>query len=287
MRRTSLFVTALLLLTFCKGQEPATSSSASSTAPEHDHGAAAAAAATGTAQATPHNGTTVSFPSSPGEASGYLALPKDGSGKHPAVVVIQEWWGLNDWIKEQADRLAGQGYVALAVDLYRGKATADPGEAHELMRGLPQDRGVSDLKAGFHYLAARTDVDPKRIGAIGWCMGGGYSLQLAIAEPRLAADVINYGSLVTDPATIARIQPPLLGNFGGADRGIPPADVKAFEETAKKAGKSVDFKVYDGAGHAFMNPNNKEGYKQDAAADAQARIDAFLTKHLRAPANPS
>lgn len=276
MRRIALFATALLFLAFCKGQQPA--------APEHDHGstmsaASAPATTTTTSPATPHNGTTVQF----GDASGYLSLPKDGSGKHPAVVVIQEWWGLNDWIKEQADRLAGQGYVALAVDLYRGKATADPNEAHELMRGLPQDRGVSDLKAGFNYLAARPDVDPKRIGAIGWCMGGGYSLQLAINEPRLAADVINYGALVTDPATIAKIHAPMLGNFGGADRGIPPADVKAFEAAAKKAGKSADFKIYDGAGHAFMNPNNTQGYNATAAADAQARIDAFLTGRLRAP----
>jgi len=273
MRRTALFATALLLLAFCKGQEPA--------APSHDHDTTVAAAATTTtaAPATPHAGTTVTF----GDASGYLAVPSDGSGKHPAVVVIQEWWGLNDWIKEQADRLAGQGYVALAVDLYRGKSTADPNEAHELMRGLPQDRGISDLKAGFNYLAARPDVDPKRIGSIGWCMGGGYSLQLAINEPRLAADVVNYGSLVTDPKTIAAIQPPILGNFGGADRGIPPKDVKAFEEAAKKAGKSVDIRIYDGAGHAFMNPNNKEGYNAAAATDAQGRIDAFLDKHLRAP----
>ena len=99
-------------------------------------------------------------------------------------------------------------------------------------------------------------------------------------EPRLAAAVINYGQLATDPAAIANIRPPLLGNFGANDRGIPPADVKAFENALKQTGHDVDIKIYDGAGHAFMNPNNKEGYVPAAAADAQARIDAFLAKHL-------
>lgn len=285
MRSRACLLTALLVATAlaCQWQESSTSSSA-----PHDHGAAAAtgtdtATTSAAATATPHSGTMVTFPSSPGEGSGYLALPKDGQGKHSAIVVIQEWWGVDDWIKQQADRFAEQGYVALAVDLYRGHVTADQSEAHELMRGLPEDRALNDLKGGFNYLAARSDVDPKHIGAIGWCMGGGYSLSLAINEPRLAADVVNYGRLVTDPAAIARIQAPILGDFGAEDRGIPAADVKAFEEAAKKAGKSVDIKIYEGAGHAFTNPNNKQGYVKAAAEDAQARIDAFFAKHLRAP----
>ena len=108
----------------------------------------------------------------------------------PAVIVIHEWWGLDNWVREQTDRLAQQGYVALAVYLYRGKSTSDPKEAHELMRGLPEDRAMSDLKAAFNYLASRPDVEPTAIGVIGWCMGGGYSLALATQEPRLAAAVI-------------------------------------------------------------------------------------------------
>jgi carboxymethylenebutenolidase len=226
------------------------------------------------------SGTAVTFPSSPGNASGYLALP-DGKGKHAAVIVIQEWWGMNDWVKEQADRFAKQGYVALAVDLYRGKVAGDQGEAHELMRGMPEDRANADVLAGFTYLAKRKDVDAKRIGVIGWCMGGGYSLNLATRQPKLAACVINYGHLVTDPKTIARIHAPILGNFGGKDRGIPPADVKAFETALHKAGKKADIKIYDDAGHAFMNPNNKEGYVAADAQDAWKRIDAFFASKLR------
>lgn len=210
---------------------------------------------------------------------GYVAVPQ-GKGKHPALIVIHEWWGLNDWIRQQADRYAKEGYVVFAPDLYRGKSTTDPNVAHELSRGLPPDRAVGDLKGAFRYLAARKDVDANRIGVIGWCMGGGYALEITLAEPRIAATVINYGHLVTDPAAIAKIRAPILGNFGANDRGIPPADVRAFEEALKKEGKPNDIKIYDGAGHAFMNPNNKTGFVKEAADGAQARIDAFLAKTL-------
>lgn len=223
---------------------------------------------------------TVSFKSGDETVSAYLALP-DGTGKHPAVIVIHEWWGLNDWVKEQAQNLAQEGYVALAVDLYRGKSATTRDEAHELSRGLPQDRGVRDLKAALDYLAARPDVKADKIGSTGWCMGGGYSIQLALAEPRLAACIINYGALPTDAAAIAKIKAPVLGNFGADDRGIPPASVHAFEEAMKAAGKSIDAKIYDGAGHAFENPNNQSGYRPDAAKDAWERTLAFFRKHLQ------
>lgn len=227
-----------------------------------------------------HAATTVKLASSPGEGSAYLAEPS-GAGKHPAIIVIQEWWGLNDWIKQQADRFAKDGYVAIAPDLYRGKSTSDPAEAHELMRGLPEDRAMADLKAAYNYLRARKNVDASRIGVIGWCMGGGYALMLGVDEPRLAAIVMNYGHLVTDPKTIKSIKPQLLGNFGSEDRGIPPKDVRDFEAALKKAGKSPDIKIYDGAGHGFMNPNNKDGYVASATEDAWKRIDRFLKKALK------
>jgi carboxymethylenebutenolidase len=225
-------------------------------------------------------GTTVQFASTPDQGQGYLAFPAT-KGKHPAVIVIQEWWGLTDWIRDQADRFARQGYVALAPDLYRGRSTADASEAHELARGLPEDRAMADLEGAFDYLAHRSDVDASRIGVIGWCMGGGYALQLAIAEPRIAAAVINYGHLVTDPNTIASIHPPILGNFGEADRGIPADDVRAFDAALKKSGKESVIKIYPGAGHGFMNPNNKGGYVKSAARDAWGRIDSFFQRTLK------
>jgi carboxymethylenebutenolidase len=223
---------------------------------------------------------TVQFPNATGAVSGFLAVP-DKPGRYPALVVIHEWWGLTDWVKEQTQKLAEQGYIALAVDLYRGKVTADPEVAHELMRGLPQDRAVSDLKAAFAYLGTRKDVDRDHIGSIGWCMGGGFSLQLAIHEPRLAACVVNYGALPTDPNDMQQIGAPILGSFGADDRGITPADVQAFEKTMQGMSRRIDVKIYDGAGHGFENSTNTAGYRPEAAADAWARTVAFLNKTMR------
>jgi carboxymethylenebutenolidase len=223
---------------------------------------------------------TVNYPSGNETVSGYLALPGT-SGPHPAVVVIHEWWGLNDWVKEQAQKFAQEGYVALAVDLYRGKVAYDPNLAHELARGLPQDRALRDMEAGFAYLASRPDVNKAKIGSIGWCMGGGFSLQLAVHEPKLAACVVNYGSMPTDAAEIQKIHAPVLGNFGAEDRGIPPDAVESFEKAMTADGKPCDLKVYDGAGHAFENPNNKLGYREAAARDAWARTLAFFGRTLK------
>ena len=225
-------------------------------------------------------GTTVSYPSGSETVSGYVAVP-EGSGKKPAIVVIHEWWGLNDFARTKADGFARQGYVALAVDLYRGKVAENADVAHQLMRGLPEDRAVRDLKAAVAYLRARPDVDGSRIASIGWCMGGGYSLAAALAEPGLAGTVIYYGHLVTDPKTIAGLKVPLLGNFAGKDEGITPADVHAFEEAAKKAGASVDFKIYPEAGHAFASAKDPAVFRAADARDADARTDAFLARVLK------
>ncbi|HEY1249949.1 MAG TPA: dienelactone hydrolase family protein [Thermoanaerobaculia bacterium] len=225
-------------------------------------------------------GTSVSYPSGSETVTGYLATP-EGSGKKPAILVIHEWWGLNDWVKGKADAFAKQGYVALALDLYRGKVATDADTAHQLMRGVPEDRAVRDLKAAVAYLRTRPDVDAAKIASIGWCMGGGYSLDTAIAEPTLSGTVIYYGHLMTDPKTIASLNVPLLGNFGGKDQGIPPADVQAFADAAKKAGKSVDFKIYPDAGHAFASSKDPSVFRPADAKDADARTDAFLTKVLK------
>ena len=223
---------------------------------------------------------TVSYQSGSETVSAYVALPS-GGGKHSALIVIHEWWGLNDWVKKQAENFASQGYLALAVDLYRGQSAKTPDEAHVLMRGLPDDRGLRDLEAAFAYLTSRPDVEANKIGSIGWCMGGGWSIKLAEDQPKLAAFVVNYGSLPTDPAIVAKIKAPMLGNFGAEDKGIPPSSVEAFEAAMKKDGKSPDIKIYQGAGHAFQNPGNKDGYRPEATADANKRIDNFFTKTLK------
>ena len=223
---------------------------------------------------------TVSYKSGDETVSGFLALP-DGPGQHPAIIVIHEWWGLNDWVKEQAEKFAAQGFVALAVDLYRGKVAANPDDAHILMRGLPDDRGMRDLEAAFAYLSSRPDVNAAKIGSVGWCMGGSWSIKLAVDQPKLAACAVNYGWLPSEPSLIAKIKAPVLGNFGADDQGIPPKDVKAFESAMKTSGKTTDIKIYDGAGHAFENQNNKQGYRPEAAADAGQRMSAFFRNYLR------
>jgi carboxymethylenebutenolidase len=224
---------------------------------------------------------TVTYKSGDETVSAFLAAP-EGKGPFPAVVVIQEWWGLNDWVKDQARALAREGYLALAVDLYRGKVTSNPDEAHQFMSGLPADRAMRDLKAAVAHVKGRPDVRKDRVGAIGWCMGGRYSLALATEEPALAAVVAYYGAPPTDTAAIARIQAPVLGSFGGADKGPSPDQVRAFEEAMKKAGKSVDVKVYEGAPHAFANVDNPwGGYREAAAKDAWARTVAFFAKNLK------
>src|ERR1700692_1174317 len=212
--------------------------------------------------------------------SGMLYTPA-GKGPFPAIIVIHEYWGLNDWVKDQASKLADEGYEALAIDLYRGKVATTPDMAHELMRGVPEDRARRDLHAAFEFLQSQANVKKNRIAAIGWCMGGGYSLDVALQEPTLAADVINYGHLATDPDALQKINAPILGLFGGQDRGITPDDVHKFEAAMKQARKVIDVKIYDDAGHAFENPNNKAGYRADDAADAWKRTVSFLAENLK------
>jgi carboxymethylenebutenolidase len=226
------------------------------------------------------NTQTVTYKSGTENVDGYLALPV-GGGRHPAIILIHEWWGLNDWVKDQAKQFAADGYVALAVDLYRGQVGTTPDEAHILMRGLPDDRGLRDLESAFAYLASRPDVEANKIGSIGWCMGGGWSIKLAEDQPKLAAFVVNYGPLPTDPAIIAKIKAPMLGNFGADDKGIPPESVRAFDAAMKADGKRPDIKIYEGAGHAFQNPNNKDGYRKEATEDADKRITSFFHKELQ------
>jgi carboxymethylenebutenolidase len=225
-------------------------------------------------------GKAVSYKSGDESVNGILYTPT-GKGPFPALVVIHEYWGLNDWVKEQAGKLADQGYVALAIDLYRGKVADNPDLAHELMRGVPEDRAKRDLGAAYDFLASQPDVKKNRIGAIGWCMGGGYSLDMALIEPHLAADVINYGHLATETSELEKINAPILGSFGGHDRGIPPEDVKKFQQAMEKLGKEVEIKIYPDAGHAFENPNNKQGYRPEDAADAWRRTVDFLAATLK------
>ncbi len=222
----------------------------------------------------------VSYPSGNETVHAMLYKPS-GNGPFPALVVIHEWWGLNDWVKQRADTYAQLGYVALAIDLYRGQVATTPDEAHEIMRGVPEDRAQRDLLAATAYLRSLNTVNPKRVGAIGWCMGGGYALDLAVADPKLKVAVINSGHLATDDATLKKIHAAILGIFGGQDRGIPPANVKKFEKQMNALNKKVEIHIFPDAGHAFENPNNQQGYRKEDAEQAERITEEFLAKNLK------
>ncbi len=224
------------------------------------------------------DGKMVSYKSDGETISGFLITP-EGKGPFPAIIVIQEWWGLNDQIKNKAKELAKEGYVTLAVDLYRGKETTDPDEAHELLRGLPEDRAIRDLLSAVSYLKTLPNVKKDKIGSIGWCMGGGYSLSLAISSPDIMACVIYYGRLVTDKNQLEKIKASVIGFFGEEDRGIPPISVKKFEEDMKSLGKDVSVYNYPGAGHAFAN-EERPSYNASAAKDSWEKTLSFFNQKL-------
>jgi carboxymethylenebutenolidase len=213
--------------------------------------------------------------------TGYLARPKDHAGPLPGLIVIHEWWGLNDNIRAMTRRLAGEGYVALAVDLYGGKTADDPAAARQLMVAVGDSPATAqgNLRQAFEYL--EREHDAPRVASIGWCFGGGWSLRTALLLPdRLDAAVIFYGRVVTDRAQLDTLQMPILGIFGGKDRGIPMTDVKIFEGTLSALGKDATILVFPDADHAFANPSGRN-WDPKAAAQAWRDTVEFLKKHLK------
>lgn len=216
---------------------------------------------------------------------GYLARPEAATAPLPGLIVIHEWWGLNDNIERMTDRLAAEGYTALAVDLYGGEVAQDPQAARSLVRSVGGDRAAAEdnLVQAFRYLETTQAAD--RIGSIGWCFGGGWSLNTALLLPdELDAAVIYYGRLQTDPAVLAPLQMPILGIFGALDTAPPPADVREFEAALQELGKSVEVHIYDGANHAFANPSGRN-YNAAAAAAAWEETVDFLQTTLAAGIN--
>lgn len=209
---------------------------------------------------------------------GYLARP--AGTPRAGLIVIHEWWGLNDNIREMSNRLAAEGYLALAVDLYDGEVAADAAQARDLMSAAMGDAEQLDaaLRAAFRWLQDEGGVE--RVGSIGWCFGGALSLRTAMMLPEeLDAAVIYYGRLETDPARLAPLRMPILGIFGGQDRGIPLQSVHEFETVLQTLGKTAQIVVYDDADHAFANPSGTR-YEPEAAADAWRRTLEFFAEHL-------
>jgi carboxymethylenebutenolidase len=209
---------------------------------------------------------------------GYLARPE--GVPRAGLIVLHEWWGLNDNIREMTHRLAAEGYLALAVDLYDGETAADAAEARALMSAAMNDPARIDdqLRAAYRWL--REEGPVSSVGSIGWCLGGALSLRTAFLFPEeLDAAVIYYGRVETDAARLAPLMMPILGIFGGRDRGIPMELVREFEANLQLLGKDVEIIVYEHADHAFANPSGTR-YEPDAAADAWQRTLTFLRERL-------
>ena len=228
---------------------------------------------------TPHQNVT--FPSADGQANGYLALPEGGYG--PGVVVVQEWWGLTGHIKDVADRLAAEGFVALAPDLYGGSITHDRDEAARMMARLPEDEGARLLAGAVDLLLDSEAVTSSTVGAIGFCMGGGFVLALAAGQgERVGAAVPFYGVGQGVPETYHGVRAAVQGHYGRQDRAYPVERAQALEEQIRResSAPAVEFHYYD-APHAFHNDENPANYRPDDARAAWKRAVAFLREHVR------
>jgi carboxymethylenebutenolidase len=247
---------------------------------QHEGDAPVATEAAAAAPAAEVETQTVTYATVNGQpVEGYLARPLGAEGPLPGVIVIHEWWGLNDNIRSMAEQLAGEGYRALAVDLYGRASASTPDEAQKLMRAsLDKSAELTEnLKQAYAYLSD----GGQKVGTIGWCFGGGWSLATALALPEdVDATVIYYGRLVTEKSELEKLRMPILGVFGSEDEGIPVESVKAFESALKELGKNASVHIYEGADHAFANPSG-QNYQAEPAKDAWQKTLAFFAENLK------
>jgi carboxymethylenebutenolidase len=225
--------------------------------------------------------------------TGYLVYPELANNTQqqqqqqqepmPAVIMIHEWLGLNEHIKNQADILAKEGYVVLAVDLYRGEVAADSNRAMELTSSVRNNSAsaIDNLQSAVNYVKSLEMVDGSRIASLGWCFGGDWSLQLALnsSENPLAATIVYYGRPVTDTASLSSISWPILGIFGDQDQAIPVESVKQFTSALNASGVTNEIYLYEGVGHAFANPSG-DNYAPKETADAWQKTIGFLRTYL-------
>lgn len=286
MKRATAFVTAWLaagcLQAWEMGQEIDSGEYARRMAQEHegDRPIAAATAEAEGAAVVPIITREVQYAElGRDQIRGFLAYPESGASK-VGVIVIQEWWGLNDNIRVMAGRLAAEGYIALAVDLYEGEVAQDRDTAMKLMsRAMDHaDRLDDNLRQARAYLE---ELGVDRVGVVGWCFGGGWSLRTALLlGERIDAAIVYYGRLVTDREELARLSAPLLGHFGSEDRGIPVTEVRQFEAALQELNKPAEIHLYEGANHAFANPSGTR-YDEIAAELAWGRTLEFFASHLK------
>lgn len=224
-------------------------------------------------------GESVEFKANGRTANGYLAIPAQGSG--PGVIVIQEWWGLVDHIKDVCDRFAAEGFVALAPDLFHGQSTKSPDEAGKLMMALRIDEAEKDLSGAAQYLLNHKATTGDKVGVVGFCMGGALSLYTATKNPNIGACVVFYGGHPNVKPDLPNLHAPLLGIYGERDKSVTPASAHKLEQRLKSLGKQVEVIVYPDADHAFFNDTRPAVYNAQAAADAWPRTIDFFRKHLK------
>jgi carboxymethylenebutenolidase len=223
----------------------------------------------------------VEFQSNGETVPGYLAVPRSGSG--PAVVVLQEWWGLDDTIRRMVDSFAEEGFVALAPDLYRGETTEQPDEAQQKMMAMDMEATEKELRGAVDYLSEHEAYDGSGIGAVGFCLGGGLAVWAGTANPKVDAVVTYYYVMPHGKPDFSKLDAPVLGHFGTADDFVSVDDAKALEREIDEAtDHHVEFVFYEGAGHAFSNDHNRLGtYDPEHAQTAWRGTVDFLKKTLR------
>lgn len=211
---------------------------------------------------------------------GHFVFPADMIDPLPAVIVIHEWWGLNDNVRRMANRLAGEGYIVLAVDLFGSETAATSEEARQLMLKVVENPGPAEENIRQAYGFVNSTAGAPRIGSLGWCFGGGWSLNTAMLFPdELDATVIYYGQVTDDEDKLRPVSSPILGLFGAEDKGITVDSVRRFESALERLRKNHEIHIYPGANHAFANPTGN-AYDADAAEDAWSKTLDFLKTHL-------
>jgi carboxymethylenebutenolidase len=221
----------------------------------------------------------IEFSTSAGETKGYLASPADGTG--PAVIVLQEWWGVEQHIRSVCDRLAAEGFFALAPDLFDGETTTQPSEAEQKLMALSIDRAEPQMCGAAEYLAGLPGVAGDGVGSLGFCLGGGLSVWASATCPKVTATVSYYYVMPHGKPDFSNVKGPLLGHFGTKDEFVPLDDAKKLEAELRDAGVDVTFHYYDGNGHAFFNEIDRLGtYDADAAQLSWQRTVSFLREAL-------
>lgn len=216
---------------------------------------------------------------------GHFVFPADMIDPLPAIIVIHEWWGLNDNVRAMADRIAGEGYIVLAVDLFSGQTATSPEQARQQMLAVVEnpEPATENIRQAFEFVD--TTAGAPRIGSLGWCFGGGWSLNTAMLFPeQLDAAVIYYGQVTDDEERLRSIRAPILGLFGAEDKGITVDSVQLFEAALERLRKNYDIQIYPGADHAFANPSGTH-YNAEVAEDAWRRTIEFLNLHLAIAGN--